>query len=120
MKFLKCFIVGKEIYNEIVLAEEALVPTLDKAKEPLPEGDKTVHIIGMRAHTGTHHHSHAKGTCDEPTHDQILENVGHSHSIGASTNEVLEHVRHVVVAQVSITNQNIYWYSLLKIYSIIL
>ena len=90
-------------YNEIVIAEQTLVPTIEKEKEPLPEGDRKVHIIGMRAHAESHHHSHAEGTCHESTHDEVLENVGHSHNeIGASTNEVLEHVRHVVVAQVSI------------------
>ncbi|KAG0593459.1 hypothetical protein KC19_1G331600 [Ceratodon purpureus] len=88
-------------YNEIVIAEQTLVPTIEKEKEPLPEGDRKVHIIGMRAHAESHHHSHAEGTCHESTHDEVLENVGHSHNeIGASTNEVLEHVRHVVVAQV--------------------
>jgi hypothetical protein len=104
----------KDAHNEIVLAEQALVPTLDKAKEPLPEGDKKVHIIGMRAHAETHHHSHPEGTCNEPIHDQILEPVGHSHKIGASTNEVLEHVRHVVVAQVSLA-----WLSLSYTYSVV-
>lgn len=96
-------IAEKDTYNEIVIAEQALVPPLDKAKEPLPQGDKKVHIIGMRAHAETHHHSHPEGTCNEPTNDQVLEHVGHSHEIGATTNEVLEHVRHVVVAQVSPT-----------------
>lgn len=92
----------KDAYNEIVIAEQTLVSAIEKEKEPLPEGDKKVHIIGMRAHAESHHHSHAEGTCHEPTHDQVLDNVGHSHSeIGASTNEVLEHVRHVVVAQVN-------------------
>jgi len=105
--FYKCVLyhvdfAEKNAYNEIVIAEQALVPTLGKAKEPLPEGDKKVHIIGMRAHAETHHHSHPEGTCNEPTHDQVLEHVGHTLKIGGSTNELLEHVRHVVVAQVSL------------------
>ena len=75
---------------------------MEKEKKLLPEGDKKVHIIGMHAHAASHNRSHVEGLCDESTHDQIHKNVGDSHDeIGPSTNEVLEHVRHVVVAQVS-------------------
>ena len=91
----------KDAYNEIISTEQTLVPTIEKEKKPLPKDDKKVHIIGMHAHAESHHHSHGEGKCNESTHDQVLENVGHSHNeIGATTNEVLEHVRHVVVAQV--------------------
>jgi zinc transporter 1/2/3 len=90
----------KDTYNEIVIAEQALVPTLEKTKEMLTEGDKKVQIIDVRAYAETHFHSHSEGSCNGTTHDQVLEHVGHSHTIGVSTNEVLEHVRHVVVAQV--------------------
>ena len=92
----------KDVYDEIVIAEENLVPTIEKETKPLSEGDKKVHIIGMHAHAESHRHSHAEGICNESTYDQGLKTVGHAHNeIGAATNEVLEHVRHVVVAQVN-------------------
>ncbi|XP_073388984.1 zinc transporter 4, chloroplastic isoform X4 [Physcomitrium patens] len=82
-------------------SEQDLVQSIEQSKEPLPEGDRKVHIIGMREHAESHRHSHAEGTCKDQTDDKVLKHVGYSHNeIGASTNEVLEHVRHVVVAQV--------------------
>ncbi|XP_024371430.1 zinc transporter 4, chloroplastic isoform X3 [Physcomitrium patens] len=91
----------KDVYNEIIIAEQDLVQSIEQSKEPLPEGDRKVHIIGMREHAESHRHSHAEGTCKDQTDDKVLKHVGYSHNeIGASTNEVLEHVRHVVVAQV--------------------